>query len=353
MSQRRAKLLHMETLPIPRVPAPNTGPILNWGILAPGGIAATFVHALRTHTNQRVVAASSRSLERAQRFADAFGIDRAYGSYEQLVSDPEVDAIYVASPHSEHRYQTLLGLQAGKHVLVEKSFARNAAEAEEMVAAARAADRTLMEAMWTRFLPRTDIVRQLLEDGMLGELLVVIADHGQNAVHVERLNDPKLAGGSLLDLGIYPVSFANFALGAPEKILATGIVLDSGVDGQISITCDGYADHPRAQAVLNTSMLAKTPTTAVICGTEARIELDGDFYTPGTVRLVYPDGTALTSPPPKITGHQGLCHEAAHFAQLVADGRRESPWLPLDESLAIMSQLDAIRAQLGVRFPGE
>ncbi|MDR1238196.1 MAG: Gfo/Idh/MocA family oxidoreductase, partial [Propionibacteriaceae bacterium] len=322
----------MNILPTPRVPDPHTGPALRWGILAPGGIATSFVHALRTHTNQRVVAASSRSLERAQQFAAAFGIDRAYGSYEQLVSDAEVDAVYVASPHSEHCYQTLLALQAGKHVLVEKSFARNATEAREMIAAAKAADRTLMEAMWTRFLPRHDIVRQLLEAGTLGELLAVIADHGQNAIHVDRLRDPKLAGGSLLDLGIYPISFANFALGAPEKILATGVVLDSGVEGQISLCCDGYARHPRAQSVLNTSMLVKTPTTAVICGTKARIELDGDFYTPGTVRLVYPDGTALTSPPPQIIGHQGLCHEAVHFARLVAEGRRESPWLPLAES---------------------
>jgi len=328
-------------------------PPLAWGILAPGGIAARFTHALHSFTRQRVVAVGSRSAERAQHFAGQFEIPHFLGSYEQLVADPAVQAVYVASPHSEHCAHTLLAIEAGKHVLVEKAFARNADEARRMVDAARSHGVTLMEAMWTRFLPRTDIVRQLLADGTLGELHALLADHGQSLPHVERLHEPGLAGGALLDLGVYPVSYACFALGLPQRIHATGQLSPRGVDAQMAIALDGFADHPRAQASLHTTLLAKTPTTAAICGTDARIELDGDFYTPGTVRLIGNDGVAVESPRPDLTAHQGLAYEGVHFAQLVADGQSESPLLPLDETVAIMSIMDDLRAQVGVTYPGE
>ena len=340
-------------LPISRVPDPMDAPPLAWGILAPGGIAARFTHGLRSFTRQRVVAVGSRSAERAQRFASQFDIPRAHDSYEALVADPEVAAVYVASPHSGHREHALLAIAAGKHVLVEKAFARNAAEAREVADAARERGVALMEAMWTRFLPRTDVVRQLLADGALGELQTVIADHGQALESVARLNDPALAGGALLDLGIYPVSFACFALGLPGRVVGTGVLLPTGVDAQLSICLDRFEAHPQAHASLNTTLLAKTPTTAAICGTAARVELDGDFYTPGRVRMVTSDGAATLSPPPALTGHQGLAYEGAHFAQLVADGQMASPWLPPEESVAIMGVLDELRAQVGVRYPGE
>ena len=340
-------------LPVPRVPSPMDAPPVNWGILAPGGIAERFTHALLAFTRQRVVAVGSRSAQRAQRFASRFGIPHAHGSYEALVADPDVQAVYVASPHSEHHAHALLALAAGKHVLVEKAFARNAAEAREMVAAARAQDVTLMEAMWTRFLPRTDVVRQLLADGALGEIHTVLADHGQSLPNVPRLHEPELAGGALLDLGIYPVSYACFALGLPGRAHATGHLTASGVDAQVSIVLDRFEEHPRAQACLNTTLLVKTPTTAAICGADARIELDGDFYTPGTVRLVTGEGVATQTAPPALVGAQGLAYEGAHVAQLIADGLRESPWLPLDETVAIMEIMDDLRAQVGVRYPGE
>lgn len=344
-----------QVLPASRVPDPALAPALKWGILAPGFIAHAFAGALRAHTRQQVVAVGSRTAERAQAFAAEFGVPKAHASYRALVEDPEVEAVYVASPHSEHAALALLAIEAGKHVLVEKAFTRNAKEARQVVAAAQKRGVALMEAMWSRFLPRYDIVRQLLADGVLGDLETVVADHGQrlDRDRTPRLHDPALAGGALLDLGIYPVSFACFALGVPAGLLAAGSHTDTGVDRQVSALLTRFTGNPNAQAVVNCTLAARTPTTATISGTLGRIELDGPFYVPGTVRLVLPDGTSLSSAPPEISGHQGLAYEAAHFAQLVADGFTESPQLPLDETVAILGVLDEIRTQVKVRYPGE
>lgn len=310
--------------------------------------------ALRSFTRQEIVACGSRSPERADAFAARFGIPRAYGSYEELVADPQVQAVYVASPHSEHADHARLALEAGKHVLVEKAFTQNAAQARDLVALARDRRLTLMEAMWTRFLPRHDIVRQLVEDGALGEIEAVYADHGQAMVFRPegRMFNPDLAGGALLDLGIYPVSFASFVLGRPGAVHARGTLTATGVDQQDSIILDGYPTAA-AHAVLTTTLAARTPTTGVIAGTRARIELEGPFYAPGVVRVVEADRSCVTSAPPRITGHLGLCHEAAHFASLVHEGQLELPLMPLDESVALMETLDEIRRQVGVNYPGE
>ena len=341
------------TLPVPRTPDPAEAPAVNWGILAPGWIARLFVSAAKAFTRQRFVAVGSRSAERAQAFADEFSIPKVYDSYEALVSDPEVQAIYVASPHSEHYAQARLALDAGKNVLVEKAFTRSADQAQELADLASAKGLALMEAMWTRFLPRTDVVRQLIEDGALGELETVHADHGQPLLHVPRLVRPELAGGALLDLGIYPVSWAVFALGLPSRVQAVGSLTELGVDRQEATILDGFEAHPHARAVLHTTMAAATPTAAMVAGSKARVELDGPFYAPGPVRLVDPEGTVLTRPENKQIVHQGLSHECAAFAQLVADGRTESPLLPVSETVGIMRILDEVRRQLGVVYPGE
>ncbi len=343
------------SLPTSRVPDPVTAPPLNWGIMAPGWIAHLFASALRTSTRQRLAAVGSRSPERGRAFADEFDIPRVHTSYADLVADPSVDVIYIASPHSEHAEQALLAIEAGKHVLVEKAFTRSAREARRVVVAGRRRRVAVMEAMWTRFLPRTDIVRQLLADGALGTIEMVTADHGQllPADQVPRLHDPILAGGALLDLGIYPVSFAAFALGIPGAVVATGALTPTGVDRQMAALLTRFANNPNAQALVSCTLAAKTPTTASISGNLGRIELDGEFYAPGRVRLVAPSGESITSAPPELYAHQGLAFEAAHFAQLVSDGFTESPQMPLDETVAIMEVLDSIRAQLKVRFPGE
>lgn len=341
------------SLPTSRVPEPSSAPPLNWGILAPGWIARQFAAGLRALTPQKVVAVGSRSLERAQQFAAETGTETAHGSYAALVADPKVQAVYVASPHSEHAELALLAIEAGKHVLVEKPFTRNADEARRVIEAARSRGVALMEAMWTRFLPRTDIVRQLLADGTLGELQTVIGDHGQPIAHIERMQRPDLAGGALLDLGVYPVSYAHFVLGRPASVLAAGELTENGVDRQLSALLGDFPDHPHAQAAVSTNMSAKTPTTFTISGSRARIELDAEFYAPGRVRLVAPSGEFLTSGPDPVASHLGLAYEAAHFSSLVADGYTESPTMPLDDTVAVMETMDEIRAQLGVRYPGE
>jgi len=342
-------------LPTSRVPSPSEAPALNWGVLGTGWIAHQFVAAVRASTRQRFVAVGSRDQAKAQAFASEIGVDAAHGSYAALVADPNVQVIYVATPHSEHAEHALLAIEAGKHVLVEKAFAQNAAQAQRVVDAARERGVAVMEAMWARFLPRFDIVRQLLADGVLGDLQAVIADHGQPIPpeQAPRLHDPLLAGGALLDLGVYPVSFAAFVLGIPDSVLAAGELTSAGVDRQVSAMFGRFPDHPQARALVHTTLAAKTPTTATISGSRARIELDAEFYAPGRVRLVSPTGASISSEAPEIAGHAGLAYQAAHFAQLIADGFTESPKLGLDESVAIMRLLDEIRGQVGVAYPGE
>ena len=340
------------TLPAPRTADPREAPPLRWGILAPGGIARSFATALRAGTGQQLQAVASRTLSRAQSFADDFGVTTAYGSYADLVADPDVDVVYVASPHSEHRAQAILATTAGKPVLVEKAFARNATEARDIVESASTAGVFAMEAMWTRFLPHIDVVRRCLEDGLLGEVHTVHADHGQPLYPdgPPRLAEPSLAGGALLDLGIYPVSFAHFVLGDFADVTATGIRTDSGVDAQAAI---GVTSSTGAMGVLGTTMVTKTPTVAAVCGTRARLEIDGPFYAPrAVVRLVATDGTELDRFSNPDTEH-GLHFEAAEVARRVTAGELESPLMPLAETLTIMDALDDVRAQIGVRYPGE
>jgi predicted dehydrogenase len=259
--------------------------------------------------------------------------------------------VYVASPHSEHRAQALLAIAAGKPVLVEKAFTRNAAEAQQVANAARSAGVLAMEAMWTRFLPQTDVIRQLLADGVLGEIVTFLADHGQSFEPdpAGRMFNPALAGGALLDLGVYPVSFASFVLGKPDRVLSTGSLTDTGVDAQVSMVLT----TGQAQAVLNTTLLAKTPTTASISGSSSRLEISGSFYAPGVLTLTDNNDQRLIRDEDSIPGHQGLCFEAAHFATLISDGATESPLLPLAETVAILGTIDTVRDQLGVRYPGE
>lgn len=340
------------TLPSPRTPDPNDAPSLRWGILAPGGIARAFTRAVQARSSQQVVAVGSRSLERARTFAEEFSVPAAHGSYEDLVADDTVDAVYVASPHSEHRDHALLALGAGKPVLVEKAFTRNASEAREVVETARSKGLFAMEAMWTRFLPHVDVVRRALEDGLLGEVHTVFADHGQRLFPngPQRLSDPALAGGALLDLGIYPISFSRFVLGPIRSVTAHGTLTDEGVDAQEGVVLEAESG---AIANVSATMLTKTPTTASICGTQARIDITGDFYTPAAVvRLVAPDGTVLDEYASAEKEH-GLHQEAAESARRISAGELESPLLPLDETVGIMELLDSVREQLGFRYPGE
>lgn len=340
----------MPTLPpVPLVDDPMTAPPLRWGVLAPGGIARTFAVAVREHTRGAVVAVGSRSLERAQEFARKFDVPAAHGSYEELVADPGVEAVYVASPHSGHREHALLAIAAGKHVLVEKPFTRNAAEAREVVAAAEAAGVLVMEAMWTRFLPHVVSLRALVASGQVGDVVSVTADHGQSFPFdpAHRLFDPTLAGGALLDLGVYPVSFAHALLGVPDEVVAVGQLTSTGVDGQVSIVLR-YGGT--TQASLQTTLWSRTATAASIAGTSGRIDVAPHFYRPTSFTLTRSDDTTHTEDHPVDGGFQ---HQVAEVAARVAAGERTSPVMSPQDTIEVMEILDAVREQVGVVYPGE
>ena len=343
----------MTVLPTPRTPDPMTAPPVRWGLLAAGGIARMFGAALRRGTRQEIVAVGSRDANRASAFADEFGIATAYGSYEDLVADPTVDVVYVASPHSEHHQHARLALEAGKPVLVEKAFTRNAQEARDLVALAREKGLLLVEAMWSRFLPHYDVIARAIEDGLLGPVTTVFAEHCQPLYPdgPQRLAAPELAGGALLDLGVYPISFADLVLGPLTSVTATGALTDRGVDAQETVVATG-ADG--GQAVLHASMLARSASAAAVCGAAARIDVAGTFYFPTTLTLYDRAGNLLdTFSWTADTAHEGLRFEAAEVARLLTAGETEAPLLPLDTSVRIMEVMDEVRRQLGVRYPGE
>ena len=319
---------------------------LRWGILGTGLIAAAFATDLALTDSGVIAAVGSRSHESAERFAAAHGVSRAHASYEALVNDPEIDVVYVATPHPMHRDNALLALEAGKPVLVEKPFTMNAAEARDVVTVARERRLFAMEAMWTRFLPHIGVVRDWLAQGTLGEIVTVNADHGQWFAEDPqfRLFAPALGGGALLDLGIYPVSFASMILGSPTEVVAISDPAFTGVDAQTSMLFR-YASG--AHAVLTCTLRAKSPTRAAIVGTEARIEIDGAFYAPASVSLIPRDG----EPTVVRSAHhgRGLRHQADEVAGRLAAGELESPLMSLDETVAIMETMDAVRAQAGAR----
>ncbi|WP_084039198.1 Gfo/Idh/MocA family protein [Demequina sp. NBRC 110053] len=327
-------------------PTPQSAPAIRWGILGAGGIAHKMADAIESHTASSVVAVGSRTPGKAQAFVADVGAGRPYGSYEEVVSDPDVDAVYVATTHNDHHEPALLAIEAGKHVLVEKAFTQNTAQAEMVIEAARAKGVYLMEAMWSRFLPHRDALRAVIERGEIGDVIAVQADHGQHLAHVERMFRPELAGGALLDLGVYPISFAHDILGVPEDVVAVGQMRDTGVDNQVSMVFR----YPGAQATLHTTMEARTGCTAVISGTEGRIEVADTFYAPTTFTVKRHDGTSWTFDGRIPNGFQ---YEAAEVARGIAAGRTESEILPLDQTLEIMRIMDEVRDQIGLVYPNE
>jgi predicted dehydrogenase len=334
------------------VPDPKDAPPLSWGVLAPGGIANKFAEAVRDFTAGTVVAVGSRDAGRAADFAEKHGIARSYGSYADLVADDEVEAVYVASPHSGHREHALLAMDAGKHVLIEKALARNSSEVEDIFIAAQQKQVFAMEAMWTRHLPHMAEVRRRVADGAIGEIVTLTADHGQalDLPNDHRLKNAELAGGALLDLGVYPIAFAVDLLGPPADVKALGRLTDTGVDGHVSLVLD-YGG--KTLAVLDTTLWTKTPTTAVVSGTEGSIEIDGDFYAPNVVRLRKADRTRTVVEEWGGPIDNGFQFEAAEVARCVADGRQESERMSWASSRAVIGVLDEARRQVGVRYPGE
>jgi predicted dehydrogenase len=321
-----------------------------WGILGTGGIAEAFVDDLARVEGHEVVAVGSRTLSKAEEFAKDISTATAYGSYKGLVNDPNVDAVYVATPHPSHEEHTILALNAGKPVLCEKPFAVTAKQAQAMINCAKENNVALLEAMWTRYLPHIAVVREILASGVLGKIETVEADHGQRLAdqNIARLVDPHLAGGALLDLGIYPVSFAHLVLGAPSRITARAVMTNQGVDAQTSAIFD-YANG--AQALINTTMIAQTPCRAVVSGLLGRLEIDRTFYNPTAMRVVLYNGTT-TEYPNNYLGH-GLREQAIEMARVVGAGALESPLMQWSETLSVMQTMDQIRDQIDLVYPFE
>ncbi len=321
----------------------------SWGILGPGGIARAFAKDLTLLEGHTIGAVGSRSLSNAQSFADDFG-GTAYGSYEELINDSTIDAIYVATPHPAHHDNVISALDAGKAVLCEKPFAVNAKQAQAMVDAATRNKVALMEAMWARFLPHYAQVREIIASDVLGPIISIHADHGQRLAdqNIPRLIEPQLAGGALLDLGIYPISFAHMILGNPVAINSSAVMTDKGVDAQSSMI---FTYENGAQAVLTTTMIEQTPCRAVVAGLNGWLEIDRTFYNPASMRVVLNDGS-VTEYPNTYSGH-GLREQAESFKQLVQSGKLQSDILSWKDTVDIMKSMDTVREQIGLKYPFE
>ncbi|MFD6418493.1 Gfo/Idh/MocA family protein [Streptomyces sp. NPDC060194] len=322
---------------------------VRWGVLATGGIAATFATDLRALSDAEIVAVASRSTASAERFAARFDIPRAHGSWADLAADPDVDVVYVATPHAAHRAAAGLCLEAGRPVLVEKAFTLNAAEAGELVALARSRGLFLMEAMWTYCDPLVRRLVELVRGGAIGEVLSVQADFGIAVPYdpAHRLYDPAQGGGALLDLGVYPVAFAQLLLGEPSEVAARAVLSKEGVDLHTGIL---LSYESGAHASLQCSVTSATATTATITGTKGRIDVPAGFFAPERFVLHRAGASEeFTAEGPR----GGLAFEAAEVMRCLRAGATESPLVPLDGTLAVMRTLDAVRERIGVRYPGE
>ena len=324
--------------------------MINWGILGAGKIAGALVDGIREAGDGRVAAVGSRSIERAGTFAERFEIPAAYGSYEDLLAEDDIDAIYVATRNDLHHQNTLDAIAAGKAVLCEKPFALNFGQSAEMVAAARSAGVFLMEAMWMRFIPAIVELRDLVLGGAIGDVRAVAADFGfrANAGAGHRLVEPALGGGALLDLGVYPISLAMLLLGEPDSLGASATIGTTGVDEQVSVSMSFPGG---AISSAYASFLADSPTEAQVVGTEGRVRVHSRFHNPERLDVIGADGGVREIHLP-MNG-SGYRFEVAEVHRAMLAGETESPMRTLDDSLAVMRVLDDVRDAIGVRYPGE
>ena len=323
---------------------------IRWGIVGTGKIATSFAQDLRHARGAELVAIASRSQESARAFAQRFRVPSWHTSYEALAEDPQVDVAYIATPHTQHYSNSALFLQAGKAVLCEKPFTLNAGEAERLIELARQRGLFLMEAMWTRFLPAIGVLRQLLEEGTLGEVRMLAADFGKRFRFdpTSRLFAPELGGGALLDLGVYPVSLASMVFGPPERIQCMASMGATGVDEQEGILF-GYAGG--RQAVLYASMQVTTPDEATILGTRGYLRIHSPMHAPHRITVFGENGKEHRHDNP-IQGN-GLHYQAIEVMRCLREGVGESKYMRLDESLEVMKAMDAMRAEWGLRYPSE
>ena len=319
--------------------------IVRWGIIGPGRIASQVINDFPYVAGAEALAVASRSIDRAQAFATDHGLARAYGSYAEIMSDQDVDAVYIATPHPQHYAIALAAVAAGKAALVEKTFTATVAGAEEIITAARHQRVFVMEAMWTRFQPAIVTARSLIDDGAIGEVRQVQADLGVDRPYdpADRLFDPAQGGGAMLDLGVYVVSFAQYFLGKPDRIAVNGSLTPTGVDAEAGVLL-GYDDGRVATLLM--SLKHHTPGAARIHGTKGWIEVPPRFHHPHRIVLCRKgQEPEIISRPPLGTGYS---HELIEVTECIRAGRTESVIMPLSDTLAVQRILNGACEKLGV-----
>lgn len=318
-------------------------------ILGPGGIARSMAAAAAGLDEVELYAVGSRTYEKAKAFADKWGFEKAYGSYEEMLQDPQVELVYVATPHSHHYQYAKMCLEYGKHVLVEKAFTVNAAQAEELMGMARKKGLLLAEAIWTRYMPSRKMIDDLVASGVIGTVTSLTANLGYVLPHVERMQEPALAGGALLDLGVYPINFALMVFHEEvEKVTSTAVMSPKGIDWMNSITLT-FADGK--MAVLHSNMLAQTDRQGVINGDKGYIEIQ-NINNCEEIRVFDLDRkmTARYDVPEQINGYE---YELLSCVKAIREGKTECPEMPHSEILRVMRLMDRIRKDWGMTFPCE
>lgn len=339
------------TLPQPRLPAAGQIPVLRWGIVGPGWIADHFADALRNHTGQQLVAVAGRNPEKTAHFAEKWAIPHHFSTAAEMLEMKELDIVYVATPHNHHFPDGLQVLRAGKHVLIEKPLALNAQEGKALQQEAEARKLLCLEGMWCDYTPKYDVLTQLLQNGDLGDVHTVIADHGEFFTSDHRIFNADLAGGPMLDLGSYLIALSvKVAGGAPDQILAVGQQAPQGVNGQASML---FTHNGGMHSVLNTTLFSSTPGRAVIAGREATLVLEGHFYAPGNFTLTSSQGGNSLQWQDKGNHYAQLSHEIEHAAWCIGQGLHDSPVRSLNTALMTLNTMDEVRRQLGIVFNEE
>lgn len=322
---------------------------MKFSILAPGGIANCLAEAVSGIDEVEKYAVASRNLERAQAFSEKWGFEKAYGSYEEMLNDPNVELVYVATPHSHHYQYAKMCLEHGKHVLVEKAFTVNAAQAEELIRLSHEKHLLLAEAIWTRYMPSRKMIDDIISSGVIGEVTTLTANLGYALGHVERMWNPNLAGGALLDLGVYPINFALMAFhGQVQKVTSTAVLSPEGVDWRNSITLtfdDGKV------AVLFSDMLSITDRQGVINGSKGYMEIQ-NINNCEEIRVFDLDRRMIAkyTVPEQINGYE---YEVLSCMKALKEGKIECEEMPHSETLRVMKLMDELRGQWGMKLPCE
>ncbi|CAN2171980.1 MviM Predicted dehydrogenases and related proteins [Candidatus Nanopelagicaceae bacterium] len=342
------KNFSLDDFPTPDVIDPASVPSLRWGIIGAGDIADVFINTLQKHTKQQVAAIASKTPGKAELLGQKYGISRTFNSYEELCAQPDIDVIYIATLPNTHLADSLIAINAGKHLLVEKPSAISKKDAELLYSSANKAGVFAMEAMWSRYLPQASMIRKLVSDKTLGEIELIQADFGQDNRAIARL---WLPGASIMqDMGIYPIAFVTQILGIPKKISAAGQLHSPHSEAMASAVLEYESG---ARAVITVSGYSHVPTRASVSGTEGVLLVDSPFFTPSGLGLreaVFNGGGPNWRDETDVKGHEGLCYQANYLASYVSQGLLESPLHTHAETVAIIGIGEEIRRIIGVKL---